>query len=117
MDYVVNVLLYDGTVDANLFRIILKEQALPFLIHHLKKILDLEDVKFPDNAILELELRGTGLEYIAIPGSEVLHEFVERANDLNYNFSFPQKKVLRCWAIIILLRVWIKQRHQSGMSQ
>ena len=45
-------------------RTLLKGQALSHFEHHLRKRLEAEDAKLPDNDLLELVLIDVGLEYI-----------------------------------------------------
>jgi hypothetical protein len=60
-----------------IFRTLLKGQALSYFEHHLRRRLKVEDSELPDNELIELVLRGIGLEYIprrTIRVPKVLHE-------------------------------------------
>jgi hypothetical protein len=47
-----------------MLQILLKSQALLYFEHHLMRRLETEDSDVPDNELIELVLRGEGLEYI-----------------------------------------------------
>jgi hypothetical protein len=79
----------------------MKDQYLPYVEHHLRKRVNLEDSDLPDNDLIELGLRDVGLEYIPKRAIRVqkyymrqprglymghntsVQKFVERLNDLN----------------------------------
>jgi hypothetical protein len=93
-----------------IFRAWLKGQALFYFEHHLRKRVETEDSKLPDNELIELVLRDVGLEYIpkrairvqkyymrqprglCIDHNTSIQQFVERLNDLNrYLLYFPEE--------------------------
>jgi hypothetical protein len=46
------------------FRTLLKDHALSYFEHHLRKRVETEDSKLPENELIELVLRDIDLEYI-----------------------------------------------------
>ena len=83
----------------------LKAQALSYFEHHLRRRLDAEDAKFPDNDLLELVIKVIDLEYIPKQAIRMqryymrrslfmglntsVQQFVERLNDINHWMLFP----------------------------
>jgi hypothetical protein len=62
-----------------MIRTLLKGQALSYLDHHLRRILNAEDAELPENDLLELVIRDIGLEYIPrrtihVQKTEILHK-------------------------------------------
>jgi hypothetical protein len=50
--------------NTKMFRTLLKGQALSYFEHHLMRRFEAEDSEVPDNELIELVLRDSGLEYI-----------------------------------------------------
>jgi hypothetical protein len=91
-----------------MIRMLLKGRALAQFDYHLNKRVFAEDIELPDHELLELVMRGLGLDYISRRAIRVqkyymrrclfmgptttVQQFVERLNDLNrYLLYFPDK--------------------------
>jgi hypothetical protein len=93
---------------SKMLKTLLTCQALLYLEHHLRNRLDAEDAELPDNDLLELVIRGIGLEYIPRCTIRVqkyymrrglfmwpsisVQQFVKKLNDFNiYLLYFPEE--------------------------
>jgi hypothetical protein len=90
---------------------LLKDQALPYFGHHVRRSLEASDSELPDNQFIELVLRDIVLEYIPKRAIRVqkyytrqprglymglvtsMQQFLERLNDLNPYVLFFFKRI------------------------
>jgi hypothetical protein len=76
---------------SKMFRILLKGQDLSYLENHLRKRLDAEDAKLPDNDLLELVIRDIGLEYIPRQAISVQKYYMRRGLFMGPNTFFTPR--------------------------